>query len=120
LLAFHSFHYYYFKESEDFIMTTITPWDLPGSPTEALIREKYVANGLHPYKWSNGPHDVYSTHTHDYNKIIYVVEGSILFGLPDENREVLLSAGDRLDLPANTAHNATVGPNGVICLEAHH
>jgi hypothetical protein len=27
--------------------------------------------------------------------------------------------GDRLDLPAGTAHDAVVGPDGVTCLEAH-
>jgi hypothetical protein len=30
-----------------------------------------------------------------------------------------LNAGDRIDLPANTFHNAVVGPQGVTCLEAH-
>ena len=30
-----------------------------------------------------------------------------------------LAAGDRLELPAGTAHDAIVGPNGVVCLEAH-
>ena len=28
-------------------------------------------------------------------------------------------AGDRLDLPKDTAHEAEVGSQGVICLEAH-
>ena len=27
--------------------------------------------------------------------------------------------GDRLELPAGVAHNASVGPEGVVCLEAH-
>jgi len=30
-----------------------------------------------------------------------------------------LKAGDRLDLPANIVHDAIVGPQGVVCLEAH-
>ena len=33
--------------------------------------------GLSPYAWSNGPHEVYAAHTHNYDKVIYVVSGSI-------------------------------------------
>jgi quercetin dioxygenase-like cupin family protein len=75
--------------------------------------------GLSPYTWSNGPHDVYSPHLHSYDKVIYVVQGSITFGLPELGGKLSLRAGDRLDLPANTVHDAVVGPQGVICLEAH-
>jgi hypothetical protein len=32
---------------------------------------------------------------------------------------VTLNAGDRLDLPAGIVHDADVGPQGVVCLEAH-
>jgi quercetin dioxygenase-like cupin family protein len=56
---------------------------------------------------------------HSYAKVIYVVHGSITFGLPDLGQQLTLTAGDRLDLPANTVHDAVVGPQGVVCLEAH-
>jgi quercetin dioxygenase-like cupin family protein len=75
--------------------------------------------GLHPYSWSNGPGDVYAPHSHDYDKVIYVVSGSIAFGLPLENREIEMRPGDRLDLPGGIVHDARVGPQGVLCLEAH-
>jgi quercetin dioxygenase-like cupin family protein len=75
--------------------------------------------GLNPYSWSNGPHDVYAAHSHSYNKVIYVVQGSITFGLPELGEKLLLKAGDRLDLPAGAVHHAIVGAQGVICLEAH-
>ena len=75
--------------------------------------------GLHPYQWSNGPHDVYSAHSHSYDKVIYVVRGSITFGFPEEGRKFEMKAGDRLDLPAGTVHDAVVGVQGVVCLEAH-
>ena len=39
------------------------------------------------------------------------------FGLVDGPTELV--AGDRLELPANTAHVANVGPDGVVCLESH-
>jgi quercetin dioxygenase-like cupin family protein len=74
--------------------------------------------GLSPYSWSNGPFDVYAPHSHTYNKVIYVVQGSITFGLPELDRKLSLNPGDRLDLPAGTVHDATVGAGGVVCLEA--
>lgn len=51
--------------------------------------------------------------------MIYCVSGSITFGLPELSREVPLGTGDKLDLSAGVKHTATVGPDGVICLEAH-
>jgi quercetin dioxygenase-like cupin family protein len=74
--------------------------------------------GLSPYSWSNGPFDEYAVHSHPYNKVISVVQGSLTFGLPELDRKLTLQAGDRLDLPAGTLHNATVGAQGVTCLEA--
>ncbi len=85
---------------------------------ESAIHRLLATEGLRAYAWSNGPGDVYGAHTHPYNKVIYVVRGSITFGLPTENRQVRLHAGDRLDLPAGVVHNAVVGPQGVTCLEA--
>jgi quercetin dioxygenase-like cupin family protein len=67
------------------------------------------------YGWSNGPGDRYARHTHAYTKVLYCVTGSIDFSLDD--RVIRLSAGDRMVLPAGTAHAATVGPTGCACVE---
>ena len=67
------------------------------------------------YGWSNGPGDRYARHTHAYTKILYCVSGSIDFSLDD--RVIHLAAGDRMVLPAGTAHAATVGPEGCACIE---
>ena len=95
-------------------------WQGPDAPNESSIRRIYDSEGLSPYKWSNGPGDVYGAHSHTYNKVIYVVQGSITFGLPDSDEAVVLSAGDRLELPGGVRHDAVVGREGVVCLEAHH
>lgn len=97
----------------------VTTWLEEHSPTENELRDLIKAEGLYPYCWSNGPHDVYPAHIHGFHKIIYVVRGSKEFGLPEENKSLQLKAGDRLDLPAGVVHNAIVGPDGVLCLEAH-
>ena len=97
----------------------VTLWADSEPPTESTLQRLCAEQGLDPYQWSNGPHDVYSAHRHSYAKVIYVLRGSITFGLPEEGHEILLKAGDRLDLPADVVHNAVVGPQGVVCLEAH-
>lgn len=97
----------------------VTPWAGSTAPTESMLRQLMANEGLSPYAWSNGPHDVYSTHTHSYDKVIYVVRGSITFGLPELGQQITLKEGDRLDLPAGVVHDAVVGEQGVTCLEGH-
>ena len=77
------------------------------------------AEGLDPAPWSNGPGERYGAHEHGYDKVIVVAAGSIAFGLPERGEVVDLEAGDRLELPARTRHDAVVGSTRVTCLEAH-
>ena len=82
-----------------------------------VLRERLLGEGLDPGAWSNGPGDRYGSHDHAYDKVIVVASGSITFGLDEGATE--LTEGDRLELPAATAHDAIVGGSGVVCLEAH-
>lgn len=97
----------------------VIPWAGSTSPSESTLRQLMVDEGLDPYSWSNGPFDVYSAHSHNYGKVIYVVQGSITFGLPELGKSLTLKAGDRLDLPAGVVHDAHIGSEGVMCLEGH-
>ena len=81
------------------------------------LRARLLEEGLEPGAWSNGPGDRYGSHEHAYDKVIVVAAGGIRFGL--DHGALDLSEGDRLELLAGTAHDATVGPDGVTCLEAH-
>jgi quercetin dioxygenase-like cupin family protein len=72
----------------------------------------------HPVsEWSNGPGYKYAPHSHPYQKILFCVDGSIVFHVND--RDVRLSAGDRTMIEAGVEHSATVGASGVRCAEAH-
>jgi uncharacterized protein YjlB len=97
----------------------VTPWADPVPATQSTLWRRMVDEGLSPYSWSNGPHDIYAAHSHSYNKVIYVVQGSITFGLPELGEQLTLKTGDRLNLPAGVVHDAVVGAHGVVCLEAH-
>ena len=83
----------------------------------ATYAERLRHEGLDPSSWSNGPGDRYGVHEHGYDKVLVCARGSIVFETP--GAAVGLRQGDRLDLPAGTAHGAVVGPEGVTCLEAH-
>lgn len=67
--------------------------------------------------WSNGPGDGYGEHSHGYRKILFCLEGSIVFHTGDGDLE--LREGDRMTLEAGVVHAATVGATGVRCAEAH-
>jgi len=83
------------------------------------LEARLARDGWTAAAWANGPGERYAAHQHGYDKVLVVAEGAIRFGLPDAGRDVDLAVGDRLDLPAGTAHDAVVGPAGVTCLEAH-
>jgi quercetin dioxygenase-like cupin family protein len=94
-------------------------WAANLRPEPGAIEAKMQAERVPYYRWSNAPGDVYGAHSHAYHKVIYVVQGSITFGLPQEGLKIHLSAGDRLELPPGISHDAAVGVEGVVCLEGH-
>jgi mannose-6-phosphate isomerase-like protein (cupin superfamily) len=88
-----------------------------GSATRDDALEVFTREGCSaPRSWGNGPGDTYGRHDHPRAKVLFCVEGSIVFHTDDG--DVALEAGDRLDLPARTSHAATVGPAGCTCVEA--
>ncbi len=92
----------------------------PAAPAaESQLTVKFLREDLEPTRWSNGPHAVYGVHDHPYGKVLMVVSGQITFALSETGREISMGPGERLDLPPRTPHSAVVGPNGVVCLEAH-
>jgi mannose-6-phosphate isomerase-like protein (cupin superfamily) len=107
------------KRGRNEMEVRVTQWGKPEPPGENELYERMVKEGLHPYAWSNSPGEKYTTHSHAYHKVIYVAHGSIIWVLPDTNEELETRVGDRFDIPQGVVHAARVGPEGVICLEAH-
>lgn len=97
----------------------VTRWQGSEPPDAEALR---AAMAREPYTfatWSNGPGDTYATHSHDYDKLLVCLRGSIIFTLPATGERLALAAGDHLLLPAQTAHGAVVGAAGVECAETH-
>jgi cupin domain len=80
------------------------------------IEQWFRAEGLTPHSWGNAAGDAYGWHRHEYHKVLYCAHGSIIFHTRDGDHA--LAAGDRLEIDAGTDHAATVGPDGVECMEA--
>jgi quercetin dioxygenase-like cupin family protein len=80
-----------------------------------MTRLRSEATGC--YSWSNGPGDRYAPHSHNYEKVLYCVDGSITFVLEAEGRKFELKSGDRMVLAPGTIHSAVVGPAGCTCIE---
>jgi mannose-6-phosphate isomerase-like protein (cupin superfamily) len=66
-------------------------------------------------RWANDGGYRYGWHSHGYHKVLFCVSGSIVFHTSDG--DLALEPGDRLDIEPGTEHAATVGPQGVGCIE---
>ena len=93
-----------------------TPHQGPVPSQAELARHIREATNSEARWWSNGPGDEYGWHDHPYHKVLFCSKGSIVFRTREEDFE--LGPGDRLDIEPGTEHAATVGPEGVTCVEA--
>jgi quercetin dioxygenase-like cupin family protein len=95
---------------------SLTRWAGTDKPSRNSIRRQFEQEGLISYSWMNRPGDHYDAHSHVYKKVLYCIEGGIVFHVDGES--VSLTAGDRLEIDPETTHSADVGPEGVTCMEA--
>ena len=86
---------------------------------DAQVQTVFARERLTPERWENGPGTEYAIHEHPYAKVLIVQQGHITFTLPREGRQVAMGPSDRLDLASRTPHSAVIGPDGVVCWEAH-
>jgi len=68
------------------------------------LREKLSSEGFSIFSWQDGPGAYYSPHSHPHDEYIVVHTGEIVFQIDGE--DLLVAAGDALDLPAGTVHAA--------------
>jgi quercetin dioxygenase-like cupin family protein len=86
------------------------------APDEDELAARMRAEGLSPHGWGNAPGDTYGRHEHDYEKVLYCVRGRIVFHT--DTGDIDLGPGDRMVLRPRIPHAATVGAEGVRCIEA--
>jgi quercetin dioxygenase-like cupin family protein len=94
-------------------------WDetRDGPFTEEAIRRRLEGMGYRVSRYVYSPGTVFPDHRHDIDKIDAVVSGR--FRMSMEGREVVLTAGDWLEVPRGTVHSAeVVGSDPVVSLDA--
>lgn len=94
-------------------------WDeaRDGRPTEDALRRRLEKKGYRVSRYVYPLGTYFAEHTHPVDKIDAVVSGR--FRLVVEGEEVLLEAGDWLEVPEGTAHAAeVVGEEPVVSLDA--
>lgn len=75
-------------------------------PTEEEAEARLHLEGYESFRWYDVPGANYPKHRHGCDECIWVLKGEITFQVDDEH--YTLKAGDRLYLPAKTAHTASV------------
>lgn len=96
----------------------VTHWQNSQHPSMSVVTREMKKEGLRPYMWENMPNHRYAVRTHGYDKVMYVVEGSVEITLPDFNQRMLLRPGDRVEIPAGVRHGTNIGLSGAKCVEA--
>lgn len=88
-----------------------------GPAEEERILDRLQERGFHASRHVYPPGTVFEEHTHEVDKIDAVVSGRFRMTAPGE--EVVLEAGDWLEVPAGTPHTARVeGDEPVVTLDA--
>lgn len=93
-------------------------WQGGQHPTMSSVTRLMQQEGLRPYMWTNMPNYRHAVRSHGYDKVLYVIDGTVEITLPDSNQSVRLRAGDRIDVPSGVRHGIIVGSGGVKCVEA--
>lgn len=88
-----------------------------GEPTEAALRARLESLGYRVARYVYEPGTVFPDHKHDVDKIDAVVSGR--FRLVVRGHMKMLTAGDWVEIPRGTVHNAAViGDEPVVSLDA--
>jgi quercetin dioxygenase-like cupin family protein len=98
--------------------TEITHWANSQAPTESFITRLMKKEGLTPYEWRGTPNSRQPVRSHNYHRILYVVEGTLTLSFPDANQMIKLKIGDRAQIPAGVRHAIEADSRGFKCLEA--
>ena len=93
-----------------------TRWAKTYEAGEGELIDLLQAKKIDADRWMAEEFEYFEPHVHPLDKRVWCAEGSITF-LVNGQKQYPLQAGDALDVPANTMHEATAGFAGCICYE---
>lgn len=95
----------------------VTRWQAPVLPTPEQIKMIFQAEGLAPEEEALPPRTVIPDHRHPFDEVRMVVSGRLIMNI--SGNQLLLRAGDRIDIPANTRHSkSTENDEPCVCVVA--
>ena len=81
----------------------VTRWQAPVLPTPEQIKMIFQAEGLSSTEELLPPKTVIPDHRHPFDEVRIVMSGALFMNI--SGNQILLRAGDRIDIPANTRHS---------------
>lgn len=84
----------------------ITRWQAPLVPEKQQILNMFEAEGLTPQEELLQPQNEVKDHRHPFDEVRMVASGELLMDIA--GNKLLLRAGDRIVIPANTKHSKKV------------
>lgn len=95
----------------------VTRWQASIVPSEEQIKMMFASEGLEPYEETYPAKANVKDHRHPFDEIRMVVSGSMMLNIA--GNQLLLRAGDRIDIPSNTRHSKTAeGEEPCVCIVA--
>ncbi len=95
----------------------ITRWTGLQAPPPQQLKLLLVNEGLQPELETLPAHLTLKDHRHPFDEVRVILEGMLIMDI--NGNQLLLKAGDRIDIPANTRHSKTVhGGSACISLTA--
>lgn len=95
----------------------VTRWQASVLPTQEQISLIFAAEGLNPQEEVLPAKRTIADHRHPFDEVRMVISGDLLMNI--SGNQILLRAGDRIDIPANTRHAKTANGNeDCVCVVA--
>lgn len=95
----------------------VTRWQAPVLPTPEQIKMIFQAEGLTPSEEHLPANSLVRDHRHPFDEVRMVISGTLLLNI--SGNQLLLRAGDRVQIPSNTRHSKTAtGTEDCVCVVA--
>lgn len=95
----------------------VTRWQAPLTPNKEQILRIFEAEGLSPIEEELIGKTAIPDHRHPFDEVRMVVSGQLLLDIA--GTKLLLRAGDRITIPANTKHSKKVDTDeSCLCIYA--
>jgi quercetin dioxygenase-like cupin family protein len=95
----------------------VTRWQAQLVPSKEQVKMIFVAEGLEPKEETYPANGKVVEHRHPFDEVRMVVSGEMLMNI--SGNQLLLRAGDRIEIPSNTRHETVArGDEDCFCIFA--